>query len=111
MVIIQLKKILHQQFQFQQRAFYSQWIGSSVIINGAVLATLFDYIMEPAAVKLGFWTWNNGNVPMMNYFTWFLISIVIMFIFRWARPKNHPFAINLLIVQALFFLVCFSGYG
>ena len=105
MAVIQLKNFLHQQFQFQQRAFYSQWIGSSIIINGAVLATLFDYIMEPAAVKLGFWTWNNGNVPMMNYFTWFLVSMVILFVFRNASLKNHPFAINLLIIQAIFFLL------
>jgi uncharacterized membrane protein len=26
------------------------------IIGGAILATSFDYIMEPAATELGFWS-------------------------------------------------------
>ena len=33
----------------------------SVIVDGATLAVMFDWLMEPVAVKLGFWTWNAGG--------------------------------------------------
>jgi bisanhydrobacterioruberin hydratase len=105
MMARQLMNFISQRFQFQQRTVNSKWISSVVIIGGAFIATVFDVIMEPAAVKLGFWTWENGNIPIMNYVSWFLVSGIILFIFRHASFKTHQFAINLLIIQALFFLV------
>lgn len=87
------------------KAAFSRWIGFSVIIDGALFATLFDLIMEPAATKLGLWTWQGGQVPMLNYVTWFLLSVIIMAIFRQLKLKHHPFAMNLLLIQALFFLM------
>ena len=40
----------------------------SVIIDGATLAVFFDWLMEPVAVKLGYWVWNgDGAIPMFNY--------------------------------------------
>ena len=87
------------------KAAYSRWIGFSVIIDGALFATLFDWIMEPAATKLGLWTWQGGQVPMLNYLTWFLLSVIILAIFRQLKLKHHAFAVNLLLIQALFFLV------
>ena len=33
----------------------------SVIIDGATLAVFFDWVMEPVAVKLGYWTWNGDG--------------------------------------------------
>jgi uncharacterized membrane protein len=35
--------------------------------------------MEPAAVKLGFWNWNGGHIPIHNYFSWFWTSLFAPF--------------------------------
>ena len=77
----------------------------SVIIDGAVLATFFDWLMEPVAVKLGFWSWEGGVIPMLNYACWFGISAILLGVQQQLKIKaqNH-FAIHLLIIQALFFL-------
>ncbi|MEO0066812.1 MAG: hypothetical protein RI983_2138 [Bacteroidota bacterium] len=77
----------------------------SVIIDGAVLATFFDWLMEPVAVKLGFWSWDGGVIPMLNYACWFGISAILLGVQQQLKIKaqNH-FAIHLLIIQALFFL-------
>lgn len=77
----------------------------SVVIDGAVLATFFDWLMEPVAIKLGFWAWEGGNIPMLNYACWFVISAILLAIQQQLKIKaqNH-FAIHLLIIQALFFL-------
>jgi putative membrane protein len=79
----------------------------SVIFDGASLAVLFDWLMEPVAIKLGFWTWDgDGSVPFYNYFCWLLISILLLTIFNFFNfRKENKFAVNLLLTQALFFLI------
>ena len=77
----------------------------SLIFDGAVLATFFDYIMEPVAVKLNFWQWQNNMIPMYNYVCWFIISLALLIIFKLLpfNKANH-FAIHLFIIQVLFFI-------
>ncbi|MEO5945107.1 MAG: carotenoid biosynthesis protein [Ferruginibacter sp.] len=79
----------------------------SIIIDGATLAVLFDWLMEPVAVKLGYWQWlGNGEIPFYNYICWFVISVLLLIVFQFAQfPKHNKFAINLLLIQAMFFLL------
>lgn len=77
----------------------------SLLLDGALLATFFDWIMEPVAMKLGFWQWKNGEVPAYNYLCWFAISFILLMIMRMMRfPKQNHFAVQLFIIQFLFFL-------
>jgi putative membrane protein len=78
----------------------------SLIIDGALLAVFFDWIMEPVAMKLGFWHWQNNEVPFYNYLCWFCISCLLLMVYR-ALPFQKPnyFAVHLLIIQVLFFWV------
>jgi putative membrane protein len=41
----------------------------------AAAATGFDWVMEPAAIGLGYWTWAGGDIPLRNYAAWFLIAL------------------------------------
>ncbi len=79
----------------------------SVIVDGASLAVLFDWLMEPVAVKLGFWTWHgDGSIPLYNYICWFVVSLLLLTIFHFCKfQKKNKFAVNLLLIQALFFLI------
>jgi bisanhydrobacterioruberin hydratase len=77
----------------------------SFVVDGAMLATFFDIAMEPVAAKLGFWQWQNGVIPNFNYVCWFIISMLLIIVFRVLRfHKINQFAIHLFIVQLLFFL-------
>lgn len=79
----------------------------SVVVDGALLAVLFDWLMEPVAVKLGYWTWlGDGSIPFYNYVCWFVISMVLLLLFK-LMPfrKSNKFAVNLLLIQAMFFLI------
>ena len=40
------------------------------IIAGA-LCTGMDFLIEPVAMKLDFWDWENGVIPIWNYVCWF----------------------------------------
>lgn len=72
---------------------------------GAVALVLFDFVLEPAAIKTGMWNWSNGEVPFQNYLAWFITSIVMLDLFHLFRlqTKNHM-AIPLMAIQLVFFL-------
>jgi bisanhydrobacterioruberin hydratase len=46
-----------------------------VLLVGALAAT-FDFVMEPAAVALDFWTWAAVVPPAQNYVAWFAVAAV-----------------------------------
>ncbi len=77
----------------------------SLVVDGALLALFFDWIMEPVAMKLDFWQWQNQNIPLFNYTCWFLVSLVLLVLLRKLRVnKANHFAVHLFIIQSLFFL-------
>lgn len=78
----------------------------SFIIDATFLAVSFDWVMEPVASKLGFWTWENGAIPTYNYASWIIISAVLLAVFKKLnQDKRNIFAVHLFIIQVLFFLV------
>ncbi|MFT3748620.1 MAG: carotenoid biosynthesis protein [Agriterribacter sp.] len=86
---------------------YKKWSIASVVIDGALLAVFFDWVMEPVAVKLGFWTWpGDGSIPVLNYISWFGVSVVLLSLFSLLQfHKKNIFALYLLMIQLMFFLV------
>lgn len=80
----------------------------SLIMDGALLAVFFDWLMEPVAVKLGYWEWTGGDggIPIFNYICWFGVSVVLLSIFHCCRfSRQNKFAVNLLLIQLMFFLI------
>ena len=77
----------------------------SVALLAAAIATAFDWIMEPVAMKLGFWNWSDGRIPLFNYVSWFVISFAVSITFGSLKIEaNNKFAPYFLMIQALFFL-------
>jgi putative membrane protein len=78
----------------------------SLVTEGATMALAFDWLMEPVAVKLGFWSWGgDGSIPFYNYVCWFIISMLLLLVFHnLAINKKNIFAVHLLLIQTMFFL-------
>jgi bisanhydrobacterioruberin hydratase len=80
----------------------------ALALDAAMLITIFDWLLEPVAVKLGYWQWlGNGEIPMYNYICWFFISLVLQLVFFVSGKsiqKPNYFAVHLFIIQVLFFL-------
>ena len=58
------------------------------------------------AMRLGFWNWEGGNIPLQNYIGWAILSFLIFlqpFLSSFQR-RNRVAAVAFLI-QALFFLL------
>ncbi|MFW5821162.1 MAG: carotenoid biosynthesis protein, partial [Bacteroidota bacterium] len=52
------------------------WI---IPVISSVLIVIFDYIMEPVAMYLDYWQWENNTIPLQNYIAWFIISLVFAY--------------------------------
>ncbi len=50
----------------------------SIIIGATMM--FFDFLMEPAAIRLYYWTWQNEVIPLQNYFAWFVLGTFYAFI-------------------------------
>ncbi|MFT3949655.1 MAG: carotenoid biosynthesis protein [Agriterribacter sp.] len=98
---------VEKRLQPEQIPAYKKWSIASVIIDGALLAVFFDWVMEPVAIHLGFWTWDgDGSIPMLNYISWFVISMLLLSLFSMLSfHKKNTFAVYLLMIQFMFFLV------
>lgn len=104
-VISHMQTWLLNKLPTAQNLLSSQSQFISFVIDGAMLATFFDSMLEPVAVKLGYWKWlGDGNIPFSNYLCWFLISALLITVFRLLRfSKHNQFAVHLLIIEGLFF--------
>jgi putative membrane protein len=103
-VMMQMQQWFRRRFEKAGSEMPARVASMSLIVDGALLAVLFDWIMEPVAIKLGFWQWQEGAPPYLNYLCWFAISALLLVLYRklpFTKP-NH-FAVHLLIIQALFF--------
>jgi len=79
------------------------------LIQRSVLASLamvlFDWIMEPVAIRLDLWRWEFGLPPFRNYVGWFLVSMVIfVFYFRFTGKYTNPMAKTFFYMHLLFFI-------
>ena len=46
------------------------------LLAGAIAAA-FDWVMEPVAIRLDYWTWAGGGIPLQNYAAWFVLATVL----------------------------------
>ena len=78
----------------------------SFIVDATLLTVFFDWIMEPVAIKLGYWQWQGNAVPFYNYISWAIISVLLLAVFKKLNTgRRNIFAVHLFIIQVLFFLV------
>ena len=81
---------------------------ASIFLQSLVAATLMvllDLLIEPVAIRLDFWHWENEQIPTQNFQAWFLLAFVLSYIFMKAKfLKTNLLAIILLLLQFFFFI-------
>ena len=93
--------------------FLAEGFGFKIAFLVAALMVCFDLLMEPAAVKLDYWTWMNDHIPLRNYLMWFGLSFIFATIglhtgiFRRPLPR---IVIHFYFAQMIYFgLVVMKG--
>ncbi|GAA4275187.1 hypothetical protein GCM10022258_44830 [Aquimarina gracilis] len=85
-------------------------INNNIVISsilGAVGMVFLDVIMEVSAPRFDFWEFENGVVPLKNYFGWFCTALVGHLLLQ-KSIKVFRFRISLHIFIAI--LVFFSVF-
>lgn len=76
------------------------------VISISLLMVLFDIVMEPAAVKLSYWTWLGGSIPVQNFIAWFVISLIFALIgvrFSLFKEKLPAIVFHAYFAQLIYF--------
>ncbi|MEP0368685.1 MAG: carotenoid biosynthesis protein [Cyclobacteriaceae bacterium] len=75
----------------------------------ALLASLLmvsmDYLIEPIAILMDYWRWDQNQIPVRNYIGWFGGSMALQIVYYKLRfVKPNPLAMYLFISQLIFFV-------
>ncbi len=80
----------------------SIWLKS--IIGGGLLVFM-DVFIEPVAMQLDFWSWENQQIPVLNYLAWFVVGSFLVFVFNVLNfKKTNAVAVPLFIIYLSFFI-------
>jgi uncharacterized membrane protein len=75
-------------------------------VLAALMICLFDLLLEPVAVKLDYWNWAGGVVPIQNYLAWFVIALIFSGFLSLFRIKAGSLMLRaFFIMQVVFFAV------
>lgn len=61
------------------------WRRPAVTLLAALLAVVFDFIMEPVAIRNDYWHWAGDVIPLQNYVAWFVVAAGVI----WFHPVHH----------------------
>ncbi|MFO8087418.1 MAG: carotenoid biosynthesis protein, partial [Bacteroidales bacterium] len=76
------------------------------VISGTFMLLMYDFLLEPVAIQLDFWSWGGTGIPVQNYLAWIVISAVFIGIWRAMKVKiENSVASGLFIIQLVFFLL------
>ncbi len=95
-------------------------------VISALTAVVFDYVLEPVAVRLGYWTWQPGGytttvvpaltgaagtaVPVRNFVAWFVIAFAASLVYHGMHVRvRSRLPVYYLGVQFVFFLILLGG--
>lgn len=57
------------------------------VLLAAVFTVMFDYVLEPLAIRFDYWTWEGGAIPLQNYIAWFIISYISGYLYHFFKVK------------------------
>jgi bisanhydrobacterioruberin hydratase len=80
-----------------QNAVLSSFLAATVV-------TAYDYLLEPVAIRFGWWAWDNGSVPLFNYGCWFVFALIFQLTFR-KVPSVARRSYWMIFIQAAFFWI------
>ena len=77
----------------------------SIICTASLLMVLLDLLIEPVAIKLGFWTWDSSFVPLQNYIMWFFSAFVMQYILiKFNSSIHYKLGLYVISSQLIFFI-------
>ena len=83
------------------KVFSNKWVVS---IFSGILIACYDFFIEPVAINLDYWKWDNVVVPIQNYIAWCIIGFAVSLPLHIFKLKFHsPLLIPYLWIQWIYF--------
>jgi len=102
-ICIRLKKKFPKNPLFSL-TFFKAFCAASLMVS-------LDFLIEPVAIRLDFWHWQNEQIPSQNFQAWFLIAFLLTFMFLKVNfLKTNSLAPLLFILQLFFFIFLYLHY-
>lgn len=74
--------------------------------TGAFFMVIYDIVLEPEAIRLDMWSWQDDTVPVQNYIAWYFFSWVLFIFLDLSRAgMKNKIAPSLFIIQFMFFVI------
>lgn len=79
-----------------------------VALFTGIFSVVFDFFLEPIAIKLDYWNWEGIKVPLQNYFAWFVIAFLFSILFQKMKLKIQSTLVEkYFLTQLIFFVILF----
>jgi len=78
----------------------SRWTVAGL---GATWMTAVDGLLEPVAIRAGWWMWEGGTPPWTNYASWWAVAFVLLAAAPADRRESSPAPARLFLIFAVFF--------
>lgn len=76
-----------------------------ISVSAALLSVIFDFFLEPVAINLGYWNWDQISVPFQNYLAWLLIAFTFSIVLVKTKPDfNSGISKEYFLIQSIFFI-------
>lgn len=69
------------------------------ILLSALMMVILDILIEPVAIQLDFWIWENNIIPLQNFIMWFITAVIIQLTLSKLKPM-----LNIVICLAVYFI-------
>ncbi|MEM1214272.1 MAG: carotenoid biosynthesis protein [Bacteroidota bacterium] len=88
--------------QLATRFTQSPWLLA--LLTG-VFIMIYDYFIEPVAIRLDYWTWAAVDIPLQNYLAWGVIAMVLSYpLHRLQIRYQNPALLVYAAAQLVFFV-------
>jgi len=75
-----------------------------IALGAGFICFVFDFIMEPVAIRFDYWTWSGDKIPLQNYIAWFSIAFLAALLYRFLKVRiRSAVPKHFVIVQFIFF--------
>ncbi|NTD96873.1 carotenoid biosynthesis protein [Agrobacterium tumefaciens] len=79
---------------------------------GALVLIIFDFFMEPVAMKFDYWQWDWHKIPLQNYIAWFIVSVILLkFYYALGLKQQKYIGTAMFVAQLIFFVVLYMTTG
>lgn len=74
------------------------------VLSAATGMVLLDFLIEPVAIQLDYWSWHEDGIPASNYIAWFFIALIMQVIMqKTLHFTQNPIAKVVILAQLCYF--------